>query len=94
MFSFENRNKVLPITNKKEFMLFNPNIHKSKPQPNATILKQNATILKHTENNVVYHNLLKNKYVDSNGLVKEKILLTQYSKTLSYNHYSNFFTNK
>ena len=47
MFSFENRNKVLPITNKKEFMLFNPNIHKSKPQPKATILK-------HTENNVVY----------------------------------------
>jgi hypothetical protein len=85
MFSFENRNKVLPIANKKEFMLFNPNIHKSKPK---------ATILKHTENNVVYPNLIKNKYVDSNGLVKEKILLTQYSKTLSYNHYSNFFTNK
>ena len=90
MFSFENRNKVLPITSKKEFILFNPTIHKSKPQPKATILKPQPQ----PKATIVYPNLIKNKYVDSNGLVKDKILLTQYSKTLNNNHYSNFFTNK
>jgi hypothetical protein len=95
MFSFENRNKVLPITSKKEFILFNPTIHKSKPK--ATILKPQpkATILKpQPKATIVYPSLLKNKYIDDDGLVKNKMLLTQYSKTLNKNHYSNFFTNK
>ena len=86
MFSFENRNKVLPITSKKEFILFNPTIHKSKPK--ATILKPQPKAT------IVYPSLLKNKYIDDDGLVKNKMLLTQYSKTLNKNHYSNFFTNK
>ena len=88
MFSFENRKNVLPIITKKEYILFNTTIHKSKPKAKATILN---TQLK---TNVVYPNLIKNKYVDNNGLVKDKILLTQYSKTLTSNHYSNFFTNR
>ena len=88
MFSFENRNKVLPIISKKEFILFNPIIHKSKPKAKATILNIQP------KTNVVYPNLIENKYVDNNGLVKDKILLKQYSKTLTSNHYSNFFTNR
>lgn len=95
MFSFENKNKVLPIISKKEFILFDATKHKSKPK--ATFLKPlpKATILNTQPNpNIVYPNLIKNKYVDNDGLVKDKILLTQYSKTLSNNHYSNFFTSK
>ena len=88
MFSFENRNKVLPIISKKEFILFNPTIHKSKPQPKATVLKPQPKAT------IVYPSVLKNKYIDDDGLVKNKMLLTQYSKTLNKNHYSNFFTNK
>jgi len=91
MFSFENRNKVLPIISKKEYSLFNPITHKSKPK--ATILANKIT----PKSNISYPNLIKNKYVDNDGgegLAKDKILLTQYSKTLGENHYSNFFTNK
>ncbi len=59
------------------------------------IPKPKATILKYTpNNNIVYPSLLKNTFVDNEGLVKDKILLTQYSKTLNKNHYSNYFTNK
>ena len=61
----------------------------AKPKPKATILTTTTS-----QHNIVYPNLLKNKYIDNNGLVKDKILLAQYSKTLNNNHYSNFFTNK
>tara|TARA_A100001015_G_scaffold235632_1_gene267489 strand:- start:2404 stop:2670 length:267 start_codon:yes stop_codon:yes gene_type:complete len=88
MFSFENRNKVLPIISNKQYILFNPITHKSKPQPKATILNTPP------KSNISYPKLIKNKYVDDDGLVKDKILLTQYSKTLNNNHYSKFFTSK